>query len=253
MTAQHAFAAALLDAERPCPAGLVTWNGSDPARRFAVYRNNVITSLIDALADNFPVTRELVGDDFFRAMARAFVVASPPRSPFLALYGGAFPAFIEHFEPARSVPYLADVGRLERLRLIAYHAEDVNPLDDADWRQALARGDALPGARLRLHPSLGMVRSRYAVYSLWAAHQGELDLGAVAPYRPEDALIVRPRWDVLVVALRPGAGHFLQQLMTGACFGDSVAAATDNHPDFDLAATLADLVRVGAAVAIDFA
>mgnify|MGYP001390820627 CR=1 FL=1 len=43
------FAAALLDAERAVPSGLVAWNGSDPARRFAIYRNNVVVSLVDAL------------------------------------------------------------------------------------------------------------------------------------------------------------------------------------------------------------
>ena len=49
------FAAALLDSRQGCPAGLRTWNGSDPAARLAVYRNNVVSSLIDALADTFPV------------------------------------------------------------------------------------------------------------------------------------------------------------------------------------------------------
>ena len=54
---QNTFAAALLDPDLPAPAGLTTWNGSDPARRFRVYRNNVIISLIDALADSFEVTQ----------------------------------------------------------------------------------------------------------------------------------------------------------------------------------------------------
>ena len=52
MTAQNAFTAALLDPELPCPMGLSAWNGSDPAQRFRVYRNNVIISLVDALADS---------------------------------------------------------------------------------------------------------------------------------------------------------------------------------------------------------
>ena len=46
-----------------------------PARRFAVYRNNVAAGLIRALEARFPVTRRLVGDDFFRAMAGGFVAA----------------------------------------------------------------------------------------------------------------------------------------------------------------------------------
>ena len=50
MSTQTAFAAALLDPDLPPPDRLIAWNGSDPARRFAVYRNNVVVSLVDALA-----------------------------------------------------------------------------------------------------------------------------------------------------------------------------------------------------------
>ena len=45
---QPDWAAALLDPERPPPPGLRAWNGSDPARRFAVHRNNVVASLVSA-------------------------------------------------------------------------------------------------------------------------------------------------------------------------------------------------------------
>lgn len=77
------FVAALLDPDAPYPAGLTAWNGSDPTRRFAVYRNNVISSLIDT----FPVTLALVGEAFFRAMAGVLVRQAPPRSVRLADYG----------------------------------------------------------------------------------------------------------------------------------------------------------------------
>ena len=99
MSSQSAFAAALLNPDLPCPGGLTTWNGSDPELRFAVYRNNVTVSLIDALADTFPVVQALVGEEFFRAMARVFAQANPPRSRLMAYYGdtlrrlcGLFPA-----------------------------------------------------------------------------------------------------------------------------------------------------------------
>lgn len=99
MSVQSALAAALLDPDAPCPVGLTAWNGSDPARRFAVYRNNVVVSLIDALAATFPVTLELVGEEFFRAMAGVFVRAVPPTSALLAEYGGG--TYFSHSDPDR--------------------------------------------------------------------------------------------------------------------------------------------------------
>ncbi len=43
---QRDFARALLDPQQPCPPGLRSWNGCDPAARFAVHRNNVVSSLV---------------------------------------------------------------------------------------------------------------------------------------------------------------------------------------------------------------
>ena len=91
-TETHGWAQALLDPEADCPPGLTTWNSSDPATRFAVYRNNVVCSLVDGLAAAFPVVQALVGEDFFRAMAAVFVRRAPPRSPVLLATVRALPS-----------------------------------------------------------------------------------------------------------------------------------------------------------------
>ncbi len=176
MSGQSEFAGALLDPGLDCPAGLRAWNGSDPATRFAVYRNNVVVSLIDALADGFPVTQALVGEAFFRAMARAWVQSQPPRTRVLAHAGEDFPQFVERFAPARQLAYLAGVARLEFARVRAYHAADAGSVDVPALGAAFALPDAALRLRLGLHPSLSLLASPYAVVSLWAAHQGELAL-----------------------------------------------------------------------------
>src|SRR5262245_57919223 len=91
---QDLFAAALLDLGAPIPDGLSARGGWSIERRFHVYRNNVLCGLAAALEVRFPVVRRLVGDDFFRAMARGFVLAAPPRSPLLLDYGEGLPAYI---------------------------------------------------------------------------------------------------------------------------------------------------------------
>ena len=71
--------------------------------RFAVYRNNVIVGLREALAKRFPVTLRLVGDEFFRGMARA---SSPAAGRLAAAHPiwRRFPDFIETFEAAQPCP-----------------------------------------------------------------------------------------------------------------------------------------------------
>jgi len=249
---QANFAATLLAPNLPCPAGLRAWNGSDPTVRLAVYRNNVVSSLIDAVADTFPVTQELVGEAFFRAMASVFVRQHPPRSRVLAHYGGAFADFVDGFEPARSVPYLADVARLERARVFAYHAADADPLTAERLGVAMSSGEDLDALRWVCHPSTSVVVSRHAIVSLWAAHQVNGDLSAVDPALPESALVVRSGLDVLVLRLAGGAARFVIALQTGAELADASALAADEAADFDLPNVLALLMGHGALISVQF-
>lgn len=242
---QADFAAALLAPERPCPPGLRAWNGADPAARFAVHRNNVVGSLVDAVADTYPVVHALVGETFFRAMAALFVRRHPPRSRVLAHYGSAFAAFVADFEPARNVPYLADVARLEWARVRAWHAADAVPLAAPALAAATAGGQDPATLRLVCHPSTSIVASAYAVVSLWAAHQGEGELADVDPARAEAALVVRPALDVLVLRLPPGAARFVVALQAGCGLADAAAQAAGEAADFDLAGTLALLAQQG--------
>ena len=82
---QKAFAGAVLDAKVAVPAGLARKAEGVPSRRFGVYRNNVYAGLIDVLAGRFPVVARLVGEEFFRAMARDYVEHEPPSSAARAL------------------------------------------------------------------------------------------------------------------------------------------------------------------------
>lgn len=246
MKMEREFFAALLDPERPPPAGLTAWNGSDPAKRFAVYRNNVVVSLIDALADTYPVIQELVGEAFFRAMARVYVRDSPPRSRVLAFYGESLPEFIEAFPPAASVPYLADVARLEMLRVRAYHAADRSALPADAIARFLDDSDTLPMLRVSLSPSLFLLRSRYAVATLWAAHQGLVDLAGVDPDVAENALVVRSGLQVDVMRVDDGDSVFVEQLMRGACLGAALETANETTPGFDPGNILTLLIRVQA-------
>lgn len=245
------FARALLDPQRPVPAGLHTWNGSDPGARLSVYRNNVVSSLVDALADTFPVVQQLVGPEFFRAMAAVFVRQSPPRSRMLAHYGQAFPSFIAAFEPAQGLPYLADVARLEVARVAAYHAADADAVSDDEMVSlALSSGDRMGELQLVLHPSVGTLESPYAVVTLWAAHQAESSTeGDNAPVdvdAPESALILRSGLDVLVLPVPAGAVAFVDAVRSALNLSDAAARALDAVPNFDLTATLSHLLTHGA-------
>ncbi len=126
-----AFAAALINPDHETPAVVTGPSGKAAIKRYNVYRNNVTVSLIEALAAIYPAVQRITGVEFFRAMARSHIRATPPTSPLLFEYGRDFPAFIEQYEYARSMPWLADTARVERAWLDAYHAADAGPLSAA--------------------------------------------------------------------------------------------------------------------------
>lgn len=247
MSLQSDFHGAVFSHASDAPAGLKTCNGSDPATRFAVYRNNVLSSLINALADSYPVVQALVGVAFFRAMAQEYVHTRPPRSRLLVQYGDDLADFIADFEPASSLPYMADIARLEALRIQAYHAAEAAAVPTQHLAAAVADSAALPRLVFQLHPSLQVLASRYAVRSLWAAHQGELAIGQVEVNTAEYCLVLRHGLDVLVIALDEASAGFIARLQAGQPF----AAATANCPDdFDLGACLALLIQHDAITAL---
>jgi hypothetical protein len=215
----ESFVAALTDPSAPPPAQTRGREGRPDARRFAVYRNNVAVGLIGALEMRYPVARRLVGDAFFRGLARAFVAGNKPRSPVLIHYGADFPAFIEAFHPTREVPYLADVARLENAWVEAYHAAEAAPLGLADL--AAVDPERLGDLRFVFHPAVRLLRLAHPAASIWAAHQAAGEPRAPEHWRAEDAMITRPHADVDVRILPGGGYEFAAALLSGAALADA--------------------------------
>jgi hypothetical protein len=243
-----AFAAALIDPERETPAIVAGPAGKGAVKRYNVYRNNVTVSLIDALAAIYPAVQRITGVDFFRAMARFHIRATPPTSPLLFEYGRDFPAFIEGYEHARPMPWLADTARLERAWLDAYHADDAAPLP------AEVLGSVPPERLADLvftpHPATRIVHSPFSVVTIFAANRGNEPVGRIDASVPEDALITRPDLDVVVRHLPPGGAVFLTSLMSGQSLGEAAASALQASPAFDIAANIAGMIEAGAFTAI---
>ncbi|HUS96699.1 MAG TPA: DNA-binding domain-containing protein [Hyphomicrobiaceae bacterium] len=213
-----------------CPDGIKAPTGVSAGQRFNVYKNNSMVALIDALGATYPVVRQLVGEEFFHAIARTYASAHLPETPVMLSYGEAFSSFIETFAPAASVPFLADVGRLEWAWNKAYHAPDLPPVGISGLAALPAAGMAL--AKLQLHPSVTAFSSGWPAVSIWAAHQSTDTVTRTAALedifrlardqpQPEAALVVRPGLDVDVRAIDRKTSNFIRALQSGANLGEA--------------------------------
>ncbi len=238
------FSAPLLEPALAKPADVVGPRGKAANKRYAVYRNNVTVSLIDALAATFPAVKRITGEDFFRAMARFHIRQTPPQSPLLFEYGYDFPSFIERYEYAQAMPWLGDVARMERAWLDAYHSADGLALQTHEF--AAIAPDKIMDIVLEPHPAVRVLRSRYPAVGIFVMNRSAAPVDHFESSAPEDALITRPDDEVIVRHLPPGGAKFFTALIEGQSLGEAAASALDEFPDFDLASSLVGLIESGA-------
>jgi hypothetical protein len=229
---QRDFARALLDA-------------SGTATALRVHRNTVMKGLVDALAANYPTVVELVGADWFKACALEYIRVHPARSPVLALYGEAFPAFLAAFAPAAELPYLADVARIDRMWIEAHTAADAVALTPG----SLARltPSTLAERRMRLHPAARFASVRHSAATIWIHHRAARADDTLTIAEAEEAiLLTRPHGRVEYALLDGAAITFLNSLHAGASLGTAAAAALEADATTDIAGVLARSLAAGA-------
>ncbi len=218
---QSQFQAGLLDPDTPAPKGLVNPDGAQASKRYDVYRNNVAVSLADALESAFPVIRKLVGAEFFRAMAGVYLRKHPPQTPLMMFYGDRMPVFLKRFEPARSLPYLPDIARLELAMRRAYHAADASPISGEDL--SAIPPDALMGARFSLAPAVQVLTSDHPIHGIYAANTQP---DAPKPVSgPQSVLITRPVYDPVPHLITEQTAVFLNGLRDAQTLGVAMSLA----------------------------
>ncbi|MGZ8289333.1 MAG: MNIO family bufferin maturase [Telluria sp.] len=239
---QQAFAAGLLDASAQ-DAALAHFKDAQP-RRFALYRGNMTVTWDKVLANAYPVIRQLVGDDFFKGLSRAYGVSHPAGEADLNRFGHEFGHFLAAFPHVADYPYLPDMARLEWALHRSRYAPDAVPAGAAQ----LAAFDPaqFEAARVTMHPACSLFASERAVAPLWFAHQESSGVGFPADMeQPSFALVTRARWKSEVTALAPAAHAALTALAQGLAFGPALDAAFALDEDFDVGAHLSQWLQLG--------
>jgi hypothetical protein len=213
---------------------------------FTVIRNTVLKGCVEALEANFPTVARLVGSEWFRDAALAYVRAHPPRDGRLLAYGDeGFGAFVQAVPTAAGLPYLAGVATLDALWRACHAAGDAPVLPAA----ALAGLDA---QALASHALLPHPAARWAwfdgmpVASLWARERTPSPQPGDVPWRGEGLLLTRSGGAVDWIALPQAGCALMDACAQGASLGDAAAQALACDPTTDLGPVLARLLESGA-------
>jgi len=238
---QAAFAAHIVGDDRADLIASVAGDSIPAAARLRVYRHHVFHSLTTALSATFPTVQALVGEEFFRGLAWAFVAATLPSQPVLAEYGADFATFIGSYPPAAGLPYLADIARLDWALNVAFHSPTGPSLGASDF--AAIPVEQLPEKSVVLAPGAAVIRSRYPIGPIWAAAQpGASDETVELTVAETCLLVLRRTDDASFVPLSAGEAAFLEGLAAGRSLEAAAAAALSAEPAFDLSTAFARLL-----------
>jgi Putative DNA-binding domain len=148
----------------------VVANGLGPERRLAIYRTNARETFALALEAAFPLLLQCTGVEEFRQLAWAYQRACPSPAGNLFHVGTRLAGFLAEHVSGTEDEYLIDVARLEwavQESLVA--ADGATALDLPAL--ALVPAERQAGIRFLLHPSVRLLRTRYAVFGPWEARQ----------------------------------------------------------------------------------
>jgi len=230
MTIEHEFADRLLAKAAP-----------PLSRRFAVYRNNLFVSLVDALIARYPAVQAAVEAEFFTAMARDYVADNLPDTPVMMQYGEQFPDYLDTFAPLADYPWIADVARVERAITQIYHAADSHGLTPHDL--AAIQDLDIGALKFQLIDALTFVNAPCPVVTLWKMNTGQIEPHDVDNMPPEFALIYRPDLVVRVKALTASEATFISALREGVAVGAALEAIIAGDANFALTPILNILIH----------
>lgn len=143
-----------------------------PAEQVDIYRRQYWLRHIDALAEDYPGVRYLLGEEGFDAFLRAYLLAHPPRHKSLRDLGCDIVTFGAGYAfPADRSAVTQEMLAYEHSFIDLFDGAEPPPLDPQ--KLATMPEEAWERARLVIHPLLARSRVRYAVHRIRLAAKAE--------------------------------------------------------------------------------
>lgn len=150
---------------------------ADAAVRLGVYAEAYRLRLLEVLGNDYPVLKQLAGEETFEQLGRAYIESHPSLTASVRWFGRFMPEFLSGL-PEGSVPAYAELALFEWKQGETFDAPDA----DAIGIEAVAAvpPEYWPEMRFVLHPALRRLDLLWNVPALFQAHQAEKPLPAPA-------------------------------------------------------------------------
>ena len=144
-----------------------------PHARLDIYASMYFFRLLDCLADDFPKTKERLGDAHFNNLITDYLLAHPPSHYSLREAGRALPGFLAGHELATTFPAAGDTAQLEWARVDVFDDFDVSALN----RDTLLEGSEQEPEyfSIRFIPAARLVEVDSRVLAQWDSPEDAFD------------------------------------------------------------------------------
>jgi hypothetical protein len=216
---EHAFQDGLLGRSQDILRS-VRGNARESAETmFGVYRNAYWARLVEALGNDLPGLKGLMGDEAFDKMARAYIARHPSQHPSIRWVGRHLAEFLASEAPYRDEPWLADMARFDWALAFAFDAADAPAAGLADLIGVPP--EFWGNIRLAFHPTLDAFRVATPVDEARPHLLENADIQLDRTARCERAIMAwRIQHEVKFRAIDLLEFSAMQAMRGGATFGD---------------------------------
>jgi hypothetical protein len=194
--------------------------------RMRIYRNSTIGILSQTLKDSYPVLLQLVGDDFFEAMANHFIKQNKPSTGDITEYGWELPIFLQTFKPVQDYPYCIETAELELQRQKSYYAGQLPDIESNILKNMSEK--EIAELKITLQPHVFLGSFKHTIFNIWLAHQQE-NIADIDISKPECTLTYRYNMDIFTKKISQEEFILLNTLQKSS----SLQEAIDIKPDFN--------------------
>ncbi|MGD0958967.1 MAG: DNA-binding domain-containing protein [Methylomonas sp.] len=216
---QQAFQSAILHLRDTPPNFVVDTRQASAADRFTVYTEAYRLRLIEALGADYPVLQDLLDDEGFNVMCRAYIDASPSDQFSIRWFGRHLPGFL-----TKTPPYLeqAGIAELAAFEWALSEAFDAPESTLADYnRLAAIEPPHWPSLTLKFHPSLRRLDLHYNAPEVWQASNRQETLpNFIENIELQAWIIWRQQLKLLFRSLSAQEAFALDAFLQGQCFAE---------------------------------
>ena len=176
-------------------------------QRVDVYRTTTRSVKVMSLMDTYSVCKKILGEQYFKQLAKQYAQHAPFLNPDMNQYGATFPDYLNKLcnqrDELKEYAYLPDLARLEWFYQAAYFAKDNIPFDADLFLDVSKRcGDKLT---LSLQACIYPICTAYPIYEIWNMHRdNELEKKLISLDAPQYLCVHRSKFEVKVVLIDVG-------------------------------------------------